>query len=542
MEPQEQTLDLRDLLWMAQRYGWLIALPIIACLCVAAVYFKHTTPLYTSQILVSVEGNTQASPTLDPMVGAFIERANPRERVAVVDSKIHSRAFLAILVERLGMNRNPAILARARLAAQQWKGITVEEYAMRVSVTRLGKKFSVSPGRGSLVAIAAIDTDPEAARQLAEMIGDVLVEESLQSTLERGQARGEFSRDQIAVYEDRLRKSEEALRAFQESTLRKGFSLGIITDQNLVFARSLERSTEDAIEQLRTRIEAAKGDWRTIMGDAPIPELTSSRISEMTGLLSDLEINDALAVLRGGTETRTESDRLQARVAAARQALFAEFGQAAQTTYRSYPAEAKTALAGIALDRAVLRSLRDRADRVASEVEIYLKSVEGSPRDAMELQRLKQDVETNRSFLASLRMEARSSQVSEALAISALGPRLNIVEHPLLPLSPFSPEPRKIFGVALLVGPLLAAGIVFAGERFASVLRTTQQAEAEYGRPVLGTVPRVEGWSRPGSFLRNNWAALAVVLVLLVTGLVFAIDAAQPASQPSAGQILGLLP
>ena len=34
------------------------------------------------------------------------------------------------------------------------------------------------------------------------------------------------------------------------------------------------------------------------------------------------------------------------------------------------------------------------------------------------------------------------------------------------------------------------------------------------GVPILGTVPRVEGWRRPGSFLQRNWAMLSIGLVV----------------------------
>lgn len=540
MEPQEPAIDLRDLVWKIRRRGWLVVLPIIFCLCSAAVYYKYSTRLYSSQIVISVDGSGQASPAIDPLVGAVMERPNPRDRVTLVDSKIHSRAFLSILVERLGMNRNPALLQKARLAAQRWKGITPEDYAMRMSVSILGDKISVTPGRASLIQIATLDADPEVARQLAEMIGDVLIDESRLSTLERVQARGEFSSDQIAVYEDRLRKSEEALRDFQESRLRKGFSLGIITGQNLPIARSLQRSTEDAMEQVNARIQTARNEWRATVADVPVPELRSQAVADAVNQLGELEISYALALLRAESENNPETNAMQGRIASARQSLFMNLEQLSQTLPGNLSGDARAAAAGIALDRAVLRSLADRRDRVASEIATYLKIVEGSPRDELELQRLKQDVETSRDFLATLRQQATSSRMSEALASSELGPRLEIVEHPLLAIQPSSPKPRKIFGMAALLGPLIGAGIVFGGERLASVLRTLEQAETEYGHRVLGTVPRIEGWSPPGSYLQNHWAALAVLLVVLLTGLVFAFDAHSPEHQPTKSQILGL--
>jgi hypothetical protein len=82
--------------------------------------------------------------------------------------------------------------------------------------------------------------------------------------------------------------------------------------------------------------------------------------------------------------------------------------------------------------------------------------------------------------------------------------------------------------------------LVFAVERLGGVLRTLEQAETEYGHRVLGTVPRIEGWARPGSYLENNWPAMAVLLVLLLTGLAFTINLAPRAHQPTTSQNLGL--
>lgn len=533
LEQEEAPIDLRDLLWKVRRYGWLIVLPIIVCLCGAALYCRYSPRYYTSTIVISVDASQQQAPALDPLVGAVMERPNPRDRVLLVDSKIHGRAFLGILVERLGLNRNPALMLKAQIASKRWKGLTPEDYAMRVATTDLAYKILVAPGKASLINIAVVDADPEAARQLAELIGDVLMEESRQSAMERVQARGEFSSDQIAVYEARLRKAQEALRDFQESRLRRGYSSGVISDQNLTAARNLQRSTEDAMDQVNARIQTGRGEWRSTVGDAAIPDLKSVAITDDVNLLGNLETNYALAALR----STSEADAVQARIAFARQSLFSDLQAAAAALPARYSSEARSAAAGIALDRAVLGSLTVRRDRISSEIASYLKLAEDSPRDQMQLAQLQQEVQTSSDFLASLRREATSTRVSEALSSSELGPRLQVVEHPLLPITPSSPKPRKIFGIAALVGPLLGVGMVFAGERLASVLRSLEQAETVYGHPVLGTVPRIEGWSRPGSFLLNHWAALAVLIVLLVTGLVFAVASQSPDHQPATSQV-----
>jgi hypothetical protein len=65
---------------------------------------------------------------------------------------------------------------------------------------------------------------------------------------------------------------------------------------------------------------------------------------------------------------------------------------------------------------------------------------------------------------------------------------------------------------------------VFAGERLASVVRTVEQAEAEYGLRVVGVVPRIETRPVPGGYLRHHWPKFAIVAVLLVSVLFVVFD------------------
>jgi uncharacterized membrane protein len=58
-------------------------------------------------------------------------------------------------------------------------------------------------------------------------------------------------------------------------------------------------------------------------------------------------------------------------------------------------------------------------------------------------------------------------------------------------------------------------------ERLAGVVNTTEQAESEIGASVIGTIPLVLGWRRPGTFLRNNWAMMIVTLIVLATGAIY---------------------
>ncbi|HET9251411.1 MAG TPA: Wzz/FepE/Etk N-terminal domain-containing protein [Candidatus Eisenbacteria bacterium] len=526
VEPQESNaIDWRDMLWKVRRYGWLLLLPPVAVLCVAAMYYKFTTPVYTSSILVSV-GEKDVSEAIQNLVGDDRQVGAPR---TIVESRIQSRGFLVTLAERTGLTRNPALLERAKVASQQSAGVPPEELVLRSATTMLSRKISVSQGRAALIRISVVDSNPEGARRLASMIGTLLIEDTRRTDLARGMARGEFTSDQMAVYEERLRKDEEALRAFEESRIRHRLTSGDVNEENLKTARNLLAATDEETEQVKSRIRSGSAEWAEVAGDAPVPDLSSPRVSEWTRMLGNLEASYATSLVAGSSQE--DRNELQTRIAAVRQSLFTELNHLTEALPSSISDAARASASGVALDRAILRSLLRRKEKLNQDIASYMSGAQSSPRDELDRQRLTANVTTSRGLVDALRKEAASSRLSEALATSALGPRIDIVESALQPIAPSSPEPVKIFGVALVLGPLISLGLVFAGERLNSVLRTTEQAEGEFGVAVIGTVPRMEGWPKPGSYLGNHWALFAILLVLLVTGIVFAVDAVLPGSK-----------
>ncbi len=531
------SIDVQDLLWRIQRYGWILVLPIVACLCVATIVARRTVPIYQSFLVVSVDSPSDMSPAMRAYAPGNATVNAPRERIAIVDAMIHNQTFLRGIAERRGMDKDPVLMARARAATKATPGITPEEHALRLAVGILWTKISVGPGRGTAIQISVKDPNAEVARDLVATIGDALLQQALQTTLERVQARGEFSKDQVVVLEERLRKAENELRAFQESHLHMRITAGISSESGLQLAQGLRRATEDEMAQLRLRILAGSEEWRSSSGDALMPSLSSARATALGTQLVKIEESAALAQLAGKSDLTGEGEALQVRISATRQALFVEFDRLSQEVAGDASPGARSTAAGIALDRAVLRSLQARRNRLASAVSDFLSGVQRAPRDEIELQRLQDDVTSARNILTTMRNESVSSGVSEAYATSQVGPRLQILEQPLLPLTPTSMGATATFAVAFFLGLVIDAAIVFAGERLAAVVRTVEQAEAEYGLKVVGVVPRIETRPKPGGYLRVHWPKFAILAVLLVSALVVVYDEVVSPRPTKSGQV-----
>jgi len=535
MEPQQSSVDFRDIIWRVLRYRWLLLVPIVVALCAGIVYFLVSPPVYESHVIVALADETEVSQGMQKLVQTDHDSDTPRERVTLVNSKIRSRRFLEELVRRLGLNKDPDVRLKAQAQARKWGTVSTEEFAIRIASAQLDKQIRVTPMEGAYVRISSAGKSPEAARSLASLIADVLIDDSKRTSLQRVQARGEFSSDQMTVYEERLQKAEDAYQTYQQSLAVHGLASNPVNDKNLADAQALERSCEAEIEQIKGRLEAERKDWAANAGDTrPIPDLSNSRTVALDRQLAGMEQNAAITELGDQERAKAALPGIQMGIAGTRQTLLAELELLADQLPADVPDASKSSAAGIALDRIIIRSLTEKQKRVMALLNDYARGVQSSPHEELELTRLKGEVDNARDMLNTFRQEAASSRISEAVETSDLGARLSVLEPPLLPVKPSEPDPLKILGAAILLGPLASMGIVLVGEKMAVVVRTVEQAETELGTKVIATVPRIEGWSRPGSYWQNNWPVYAIFVVLFLTGTFFTLHATVLAPRPPA--------
>jgi len=482
-----------------------------------------TPPIYESTVVVSVENSAPVTQALGNMVQADRSEENRRERAQRVDGRVHSRGFLEAIVNNMGYNKDPELLAHAAAAAKNWKGITTDEYAMRLAIFYTGKKIVVAPSADTRIRISALDGDPRTARKLAGMIADQLIAENKANSIQRATARGEFSQDQIAVYEDRLRKSEDELRNYQQSVIGRRLTSNPIRDDNFDTAKGQIDDARAEMNQIRARLATDLGMWQNAGGrGAGPPTLHSSKTAELEGRLNDLEASYGLVAASGDRTRSAEIDNVKLKIGGVRQSLYAEY----QTLANALPdlsQSGQDAAAGIALDRAELRSLKNKEQRLIRLTNDYARRAESKPAEDITSERLQSEVTTNRDLLLTLKKEATSSRISAALETSALGMDFNILEAPQVPLRPIYPDPFRIMGIAFFMGPLIGIGLAVVAERLGAALSSMEQAEKEIGAKVIGTIPRIEGWTQPGGYVQKYWPVLSIALVLFATAVFYTL-------------------
>ena len=527
MSEQEQgpQFDVRELLWKARRYMWIALVPVVLSACCGFLYLKIVSRVYESSVVITLDDPAQVSAALQPLVGSSRAPDQLAEKIARVRTRILNRTFLVGICDVLGFSRDARLRTAAAALARKHPELTVNDIAERMAVAILGKRISIAPVGNNYIRIGVKDPDPDVARRAASAIGDALIESTRRDALGRAAARGAFSEDQIAVASEKLRQSEDALRAYQESLISKGAVTGPVTGDNLGAVREMADAADKEVEQVRGRIQGDRVTWAERFGDGmPIPDLRNEQSTELESRLRELEASYGSATVRRRPgDAGGEATSILGQIGGVRQQLLDIYTGLAQDPAAGLTSVQSQLASGIALDRAVLRSLQARKDRLTSLVNGYLSAARSGPGETMHLDQLKTDVQVNRDLLATLQREATSSRLSEAYETSLMSVRIEIVESPVLPITPVWPDRTKVILVSLLVGPLLAVGLIAGLERVGMIIRTVEQAEREFGVKVIGTIPRIEGWPMPGSFYATHWAPLTIVGIILVTVLTMGI-------------------
>jgi succinoglycan biosynthesis transport protein ExoP len=513
-------VDTKEIVWKAKRYKWLALLPIVGVLCAAFLYLNVAPTVYESSVVISMEDPTRVSEGMERLVRPSAQQEDLIQKMGRVRSRVLNRTFLTAISDRLGLGRDPKLVSMSTAAARKYPGITPEEYATRIAVSTLAKRINVLPVGSTYIRLAVKDPSPEQARRLATAVGEGLIEETRKSELERTQARGEFSQDQIAVERENLRRVQDAYRAAQERVVGTTITTGPVDPGNVEAVRELADAADKEADQVSERIRSDKQTWAGRMGSTRMPDLRTSRTAQLETRLAGLEASYGVAAARNNSQGDASGQAFLQQIGAARQELLSEYENAAGSLSDNIPDDARQIAAGVALDRSILISLRARKGRLQSMVGSYYSKVRSAPASQMELDGLKAEVQKHQDLLATLEKEAASSRISEAMETSQLSFRIEVVEPPALPLKPVWPDRLKVLAGALLLGPLFSVGIILGAERVGAILRTVEQAEEEIGTKVIGTIPRIEGWSRPGSFLENNWAPLSILAIVILTALV----------------------
>jgi uncharacterized protein involved in exopolysaccharide biosynthesis len=459
-------------------------------LAVTAIGSRFLVPEYESSSLVRISSSSDMG-GMERFIGAA--RSRDAEVGAQLEADLLGSAFLDELIRSLGMDRDPKLIDLAQYQSEHlYPGVTADELVMRRLRNFLKRHIGISRDGPSLFRLAYADANPEAAYVIADALTRLYIERQRRLIMQDLQQVSQFSEEQLAVYKERLDRSERELERFQEQIASRGIEANPVTQSNVSLAEKTRtdidfiiRNAEATQQRIRERLVAVLGGVPSgdrIFADPGIRKLESNLAARREAeLLADLSAAGAVSPL-------SESDDIMA----SEQAIQYHLGTLVTEKLPDVPLDYRPLVVEYFYQQIQINAYRQKRTRLDTYRQAFRSQVALAPQMDTELARLRQEVEHNRGVYNTFRSTQTSTQISEAAQSTDLGATVTLVESASKPLEPVRPDKVKILVLAFLLGSAIGGAGLLLTEFSDTSFRSVEDVEKQLGLKVLGTVPRFE--------------------------------------------------
>ena len=496
--------DARQALGVLHKRRAIVVTCLVVSLLVAVLYNYTTRPLYqaTTQVLID-----RAAPrvlpnkdTIDPGVQDFQTEYE----------LIRGRAVAERIIEKLSLQKTTELstgplmspwerIQRRFLNKQPAAAIGSDGIPLSPAAAALRSRITVEPlPGGRLVNLRVTAYDPGLAAQIANELANTYIQQAVDFRYNSSSQATDWLSERLADQKQKVEDAERALITYQEKHGLSNMASG--------------GPSQDKIQALEAAAMAARSD--RIAREATLNQARSlgpSQLANMPSLVSSPSVQEArsrVAQLQAEQARMAESLgerhpdmlRLRNELESAQEKLQVEL----RGGIRGLEAEAEAARA----KEAGIQGDLGRARQEGLEV----------GRNSIEYEALKREVDTNKQMFQTLMSRAKETGLESELRST----NVRVVEKAETPRAPFSPNRRRNYQIALLIGIALGIGLAFLFEHADATVKTPDDIK-QAGLPFLGMVPSViasRTLPQPVA-LKNPEGAIADAYRVLRTNLLY---------------------
>lgn len=492
----------RQALSIARRNLWLIVSIIAAFVIAAAIVTMFITPKYTAQTSMEIANRS------DEVLGDKLDSStDSTDNADVYDvdrflntqiSILTSRSLAERVAQRLNLYSNPRFFTAMQASED---GFKTDAERRNGVIELLQKHFKATLSAQTRIAQVEVTTiDAKMSADIANAFAAEFVQANLQRRFDSSAYARNFVREQLEQARVRLEQSEQELNTYarQAGLIRardasSSSAAGDSSSSSSVTSASLMQLNQAANDAQARRV-AAEAHWAAERGQPLLssPAALSSlvvqqlleRRSEQQAQLDsarDRYLEDHPTVQRLTSQLRDTNEQLTIQATHARDAVRAEYvaAQAAERNLRAQVGQLK----GATLQE------QDRSVRYNT---------------------LAREADTNRSIYDGLLQRFRELNASSGITAS----NISIIDQAEPPEDPSSPNAMLNLALAVLLGTLVAAAVVFLKDQLDDRVRVPEEVEQKVGLNLLGVVPEaknddpVEALRDPKSVVSESYSAL----------------------------------
>lgn len=434
-----------------RRWRWIAGILAVGVAGTTALVVAFVAPLFVAQATILV--TDQAIP--DDFIRSTVEE-DSLSRLDAIVGEVLSREALSKLIEKYELYPDYRdVFPMGELTAIMRERIRIQVEA------------GVAPSGGAssrVVGVRFQDERPEPAAGVANDLASQLIAENIAIRTQQARVTTEFLRTQLTDIEQQLKVHERQITDFH---LRHRGTLPSELESNL---RKLERLQQQR-QSLASQISAAETRLDLLHADpgaADAPDSPQGRLAALR-----LRLAEQLAI---HTDDHPNVQSIQRQI------------EDLEGTAGSGSVRGRNEVV-VAATR-TLADLRDQLDQTNQQVADIDMRVAETPVRSEELSDLEERAEVLRVGYVDFLRKVQEAELAESLEAAQQGERIAILDRAVPPK--FAAQTRaKYLALGYLVTLAAALGVAVLFELVDPVLISAEQVEADFGLPVLGSVPHI---------------------------------------------------
>jgi polysaccharide chain length determinant protein (PEP-CTERM system associated) len=509
-----------DLIRIAWRRRWLLALPLALSLVGGIVYAYSLPERWMSSALIQVTPQQIPEAYVRPTVTTRIEN-----RLEAMRQRILSRTKL-----------EPIVVEFDLYAAERQSGLMEDVITqMRDAdiITRIVK--------GDAFEVSYISDDPRQAMRVTERLAGLFISESLRDRELQAEGSSQFLEAQLGEARVRLEQTERQLEAYKRTysgqlPAQVDSNLSVVTSTSMQIQNLVEAMHRDKDQRLLVQRQLADLTDPIALMETPAPPTPASDPTQLASLGAADQLEQARAALRA-MELRFKPEhpdivRMKRTIGeleekADREALQRPLSPGPGIGAVSPADRARRARIGelqgemATIDSRLAQRERE-VSRLQAIVSAYQARAEAAPTRESELTRLMRDYNTLTQQYQSLLQKNEEAKMAAEMERRQGGEQLRLLDPARLPGRPISPNRPRLIMLGLAIGLVLGVGLVGVLEYRDRSLRTDDDVMLALALPVVAIIPQMTTRSERAAARRRRLmlSAAAVVTILGVSALV----------------------
>lgn len=195
MESAKTHFDISQYLSIIVRRKWCFIIPLVVIYSFFLIASFVVPKIYQAQATILVEEKKIVNPLLKDLTVS----TSVGSRLNTLREEILAWPRLFQLVERLGLNKN-----------------IKNPLELEKLINDIRRHITLKMKSNDVVIIAYQGKDPKSTQKLVNTLTDILIQRNLSLQTEDTESAIDFIKEQLAIYKEKLDKSETALRKFKE--------------------------------------------------------------------------------------------------------------------------------------------------------------------------------------------------------------------------------------------------------------------------------------------------------------------------------------